>query len=80
MHKMPTLAELVREGSDMVLANENTGKALAVGAFFVIFKRNIYNRLYKELKEAFPEPDGDIDFKTLETLPYLTGVVKESLR
>jgi len=40
----------------------------------------IRNKLRQELLTAFPDPDAQLDFATLEKLPYLTAIIKESLR
>lgn len=37
-------------------------------------------RLLNDLKAAWPDPDNPMCLATLEKLPYLTAVVKESLR
>ncbi|OLN89766.1 Trichodiene oxygenase 5, partial [Colletotrichum chlorophyti] len=79
-HKVLAPSDIVREGSDMLNASENTAKALAVSAFGVMSNKSIYSKLHTELKMAFPCTEADLDFQTLESLPYLTAVIKEGLR
>ncbi|KAL9108702.1 MAG: hypothetical protein Q9227_006498 [Pyrenula ochraceoflavens] len=73
---------LAAEASLMFLAGtDTTANALAVGTFNILSSPKIYDRLYKELKEA-QQAHGD-DFLTtavLQNLPYLNAVIKESLR
>ena len=40
----------------------------------------IYAKLTAELETAFPDPDAKMELSVLERLPYLSGVVNESLR
>lgn len=66
--------------SILAAAADTTGNAMTVACYKVIGNREIYSALRKELHAAFPDPDAKLNFVTLERLPYLTGVVKESLR
>ncbi|KAH8887801.1 cytochrome P450 [Thozetella sp. PMI_491] len=47
--------------------------------FEVINNPDVYRTLTAELREAFPKYD-DMNITALEKLPYLNGVIKESLR
>ncbi|KAJ5715840.1 uncharacterized protein N7483_013021 [Penicillium malachiteum] len=64
----------------IVAAAAATGNALSIMAFYVINDTNIYQKLRAELIQAFPEDQSKMSWSTLEKLPYLAAVVKESLR
>ena len=53
---------------------------MEMAAYHVVTNSDIYDKLKKELHEAFPDPNTTLDYNTLEKLPYLTGVVKEGQR
>jgi len=61
-------------------AADTTGNALETSAYYVVTNPLIYATLTKELREAFPDPNAEIDYATLEKLPYLTAVIKEGQR
>ena len=61
-------------------AADTTGNAMEMAAYHVVTNPEIYAKLTKELREAFPDPSKDLDYLTLEKLPYLNGVVKEGQR
>ena len=61
-------------------AADTTGNAMEMAAYHVITNPDIYAKLHRELRDAFPDPSRDLDYATLEKLPYLTGVVKEGQR
>jgi cytochrome P450 len=61
-------------------AADTTGNAMEMAAYHVVTNPDIYRELKKELRDAFPDPSVDLDYTTLEKLPYLTGVVKEGQR
>jgi cytochrome P450 len=61
-------------------AADTTGNAMEMAAYHVVTNPDIYEKLKKELRDAFPDPSTDLDYTTLEKLPYLTGVVKEGQR
>ena len=61
-------------------AADTTGNALETSAYYVVTNPLIYATLTKELREAFPDPNAETDYTTLEKLPYLTAVIKEGQR
>jgi cytochrome P450 len=61
-------------------AADTTGNSMEMAAYQVVTKPRVYAELRKELINAFPNPSDQLDFATLEKLPYLTGVVKEGQR
>ncbi|KAK3044690.1 hypothetical protein LTS18_000614, partial [Coniosporium uncinatum] len=64
----------------LAAAADTTGNAMTTAAYHVLANKDVYAKVRKELKDAFPDPDAKLDFVTLERLPYLTGVIKEGLR
>ncbi|KAH7347993.1 cytochrome P450 monooxygenase-like protein [Pyrenochaeta sp. MPI-SDFR-AT-0127] len=64
----------------LAAAADTTGNGLTTGVYEVIKNPKIYAKLTAELKAAFPDPNAKMELTVLERLPYLTGVVNESLR
>jgi cytochrome P450 len=78
---LPSVERLYGEAlSFCTAAADTTGNAMEMAAYHVVTNLDIYDRLKKELREAFPDPSTDLDYATLEKLPYLSGVVKEGQR
>ena len=68
------MEELKDEAYILVAASaDTTGNALTVAAYNVSTNPVIYNRLTAELRETFPNPEANVDFLTLEKLPYLVS-------
>ncbi|RDW72725.1 cytochrome P450 [Aspergillus mulundensis] len=62
---------------------DTTGMTLMHGCFYILQEtsKDIYGKLKAELRNAWPDLDAAAPkWEDLERLPYLTGVVKESLR
>jgi cytochrome P450 len=77
----PSIERLYGEAlSFCTAAADTTGNAMETAAYHVVTNLDIYDKLKRELLEAFPDPSTDLDYATLEKLPYLTGVVKEGQR
>ncbi|KAK5991438.1 Cytochrome P450 monooxygenase sdnE [Cladobotryum mycophilum] len=76
-----TPERLVEEASFLLAAGgESTTSALALGAYYVLKSPQILARLREELRTVL-SPNGDVPpVPELERLPYLTGVVQESVR
>lgn len=55
---------------------------MTVGIWHVMANPTIRSKLREELVQAIPDPDDGelLSASVLENLPYLRGVVKESLR
>jgi cytochrome P450 len=53
---------------------------LTTGVYEVMKNPEIYAKLTAELEAAFPDPNAKMELTVLERLPYLSGVVNESLR
>ncbi|KAK1220243.1 hypothetical protein PQX77_017008 [Marasmius sp. AFHP31] len=73
--------ELMDECTGTQFAGTDTvGNACIIGTFHLLNDRTISEKLEKELDEAWKDVEDGMSFEKLEKLPYLTGVVKESLR
>ncbi|KAM7207241.1 cytochrome P450 monooxygenase sdnE [Naviculisporaceae sp. PSN 640] len=59
---------------------ETTAWTLALGSFYILHDPQIHSRLRDELVAAIPNADQIPPWATLETLPYLTAVIRETLR
>lgn len=71
---VPTLQELEDEVYVILAAaSETTGNALTVAAYHIARNPQIYATLSKELRAAFPDENGTMEYKTLKTLPYLVS-------
>lgn len=57
-----------------------TSWAAAVASFHIINDQAIFEKLRVELEEAIPDPSMQLDWQNLESLPYLTGCIKEGIR
>ncbi|RYN45562.1 hypothetical protein AA0114_g8885 [Alternaria tenuissima] len=64
----------------LAAAADTTGNGLTTGVYEVIKNPKIYAKLTAELETAFPDPGAKMELAVLERLPYLSGVVNESLR
>lgn len=77
----PSVAELRDEALVYVHAGTDTSSdALAVGTLNVLGRPAVLARLRAELDTVWPRLDERPRYEALEALPYLTAVVKESLR
>ena len=63
-----------------VAGAETTANTFVQGTFHVLSNPHIKERLQTELKTVLPSLDSSTDWATLEKLPYLRAVIKESLR
>ncbi|KAF2202754.1 cytochrome P450 [Delitschia confertaspora ATCC 74209] len=60
---------------------DTTARVLSYMTFFMgLHKDTILPKLRKELESVMADPNMGLDWKTAEQLPYLTAVIKESLR
>jgi cytochrome P450 len=56
-------------------AADTTGNALTIAAYNVVLNKEIYRTLTTELEEAFPDSAANLDFVTLQQLPYLVSIL-----
>ncbi|CAD6568443.1 MAG: hypothetical protein ASARMPRED_001717 [Alectoria sarmentosa] len=65
----------------LVAGGETTARVLTTATFHILAKKEtVLLRLKEELATVMVDPDTQVDVKTLEQLPWLTAVIKESLR
>lgn len=78
---VPNVEGLTEEMFTILTAGgETTGHAMTMITYYVLSNPEIYQKLVLELKTAFPNKMTDLEYLTLEKLPYLTSVIKEGLR
>ncbi|RPB09341.1 cytochrome P450 [Morchella conica CCBAS932] len=76
-----TIDYLAKEGVTVVSAGTHTTRhALCVGTVYALQKPEVGERLLRELREVMPGVRDVASLKELESLPYLTAFMKESLR
>lgn len=79
---IPSAQSVYEESQALLFAGGDTaGNTLMVGTFFLLQNPNALQRVKEELKSAWPsleQPGPKV--RELESLPYLTAVIKEALR
>lgn len=60
--------------------NDTTGITAMTGLYQILRNPDVQSRLLAELKTVMPGPRDRVPYTTLERLPYLSAVIKESLR
>lgn len=76
-----TLKRLSIEANSLLAAGfETTGAVLTHMTYSILADPQRRRKLVKELHEAIPDPRDIPSWQTLEKLPYLTAVIKETLR
>ncbi|KIK53192.1 hypothetical protein GYMLUDRAFT_179261 [Collybiopsis luxurians FD-317 M1] len=79
--KRPSMKSLVSEAFTLVIAGSDTvAHACTIGTFYALKDSSIRQKLTDELQEAWPDKDRPMSYVDLEKLPYLTALVKESVR
>ncbi|KAI0747057.1 cytochrome P450 [Daedaleopsis nitida] len=79
--EIPPKKVLWEEAVNLIAAgSETVASILNVGIFHVLSNPSIRKSLVEELRSAWPELETKMRYETLEKLPYLTAVIKESLR
>ncbi|KAI0202891.1 hypothetical protein F4808DRAFT_449551 [Astrocystis sublimbata] len=75
------MRRLVDEGQVILFAGtENSARALSIGFFHLLGNRALLARVREDLAPLARVPDEELTLQSLDGLPYLTGVVKESIR
>ncbi|GKZ16483.1 hypothetical protein AbraIFM66951_000289 [Aspergillus brasiliensis] len=78
---MRTPGRLMNEGLALAIAGtETTARSLSVGTYHLLTREDVRLKLGEELKTVMPTPDTRVSRTELEKLPYLSGVINESLR
>jgi cytochrome P450 len=57
-----------------------TGHALSTLSYHILANRPVFDKLMTELETAIPDLSVPVSLESLETLPYLSGVINEALR
>ncbi|KAF8463431.1 putative P450 monooxygenase [Kalaharituber pfeilii] len=85
---IPSRRSLFDEAQVLYVAGSDTvGTTLSAGSYHILSNPHVYTALREELQEAWPNvnledklENGRPGWEALEKLPYLTAVIKESLR
>lgn len=78
---VPEPGSLYEEAQALMFAGADTsGNAMMLGSFYLLKQPDTYKKLKSELSDAWSSLDSPPSLQQLERLPYLNGVVKESLR
>ncbi|KAI0380853.1 cytochrome protein [Hypomontagnella monticulosa] len=77
-----TYSRMGQEGIVLITAGgETTSRVLATATYHILANRKtILPLLQQELKSAIPNPKARVALCDLERLPFLTAIIKESLR
>lgn len=66
---------------DMMFAGIDTSSHTSAYAMYQLAKNpKVQEKLYSEIRKELPEKDSTLDSKSLDRMPYLRSVVKETLR
>lgn len=77
----PTIDELSADSLLLLMAGtDTTAHALTIATYNVLREPNVLRKLKAELRAAILNKDSWAECAELEKLPYLRGVIKESLR
>ncbi|KAL1963324.1 hypothetical protein VTN77DRAFT_8445 [Rasamsonia byssochlamydoides] len=77
----PDAGSLYEEAQALLFAGaDTTGTTLMHGCFHILSLPEVYRKLKQELLLAWPDLEKKPSLNELEKLPYLTAVIKESLR
>ncbi|OBT92925.1 hypothetical protein VE01_08929 [Pseudogymnoascus verrucosus] len=78
---LPSAGSLYEEAQALMFGGaDTTGNALMLGTFHLLGSPGYVDRLKEELYSAWPVLDEPPKLEELEKLPFLTAVIKESLR
>ncbi|KAF4626931.1 hypothetical protein G7Y89_g11222 [Cudoniella acicularis] len=78
---LPSAGSLYEEAQALMFGGGDTvGNTLMLGTFHLLGSPLLVQRLKKELKAAWPILEDPPKLEELEKLPFLTAVIKESLR
>jgi len=76
-----TVQRLADEAQTLVIAaHEAQAWTLTVIAFHLLSNSDVMRNLKAELLAAIPNPNVSTPLSVLQSLPYLTGIIKEGLR
>ncbi|KAJ5921253.1 hypothetical protein N7466_009579 [Penicillium verhagenii] len=66
--------------SILVGGTETTGRSLSLGFFKILSDRVVKEKMLQELRSLMPTPQSRPTWNQLEQLPYMSGVILETLR
>ncbi|KAI0265040.1 cytochrome P450 [Gloeopeniophorella convolvens] len=77
-----TAKEVLRESQVLLCAGSShvVGSALMTATYHLLQNPEMHQRLFGELLTAWPDLDHSPRYEALERLPFLTAIVKETLR
>ncbi|KAI9673958.1 MAG: hypothetical protein M1817_002164 [Caeruleum heppii] len=79
--QLPSKQSIYDEAEAMVFAGtDTTGNTFMVGMFHLMSDGRVRGKLVEELRSFWPDISHKPRYEDIEKLPYLTAVVKESLR
>ncbi|ERF70020.1 hypothetical protein EPUS_03572 [Endocarpon pusillum Z07020] len=79
--RVPDPGSLFEESQALLFGGADTiGMTLMHGTFHILKDVEVYQKLKAELQQAWPVLEDAPSQATLETMPYLSAVVRESLR
>lgn len=75
--RVPDIGSLFEESQAFLFGGaDTTGTTLMHGTFCVLEDPEVYHRLKAELQQAWPDLEDAPSQSTLETLPYLVGLLQ----
>ncbi|KAM0801931.1 cytochrome P450 [Usnea florida] len=78
---VPEIDELVDEAFLFLVAGTgSTSHTMSCAVFYILSHKEVLKSLRAELKRVTQEECGELSWPVLSSLPYLTAVVRESLR
>ncbi|KAJ7656544.1 cytochrome P450 [Mycena rosella] len=78
---IPSRTSLMGETMALLAAGHDTvGGVCTVGTFHILRNPMVHARLVEEVRQVWPDVDSPAGYSQLEKLPYLTAIIKESLR
>jgi cytochrome P450 len=60
-----------QEGLEMFMASFTPGRTMMLGLYYLYTHPDVLEKLRQELDEVNPDPQADLDFQKLNSLPYL---------
>ncbi|KAF8506098.1 cytochrome P450 [Russula emetica] len=80
-HPPPTASQLCHEARVLFIAGSHTvGTTLMTGVYHILRNPEVKQRLVDEVRTAWPVLDQAPSYEVLEKLPYMTAIIKETLR
>ncbi|KAJ5746283.1 cytochrome P450 [Penicillium odoratum] len=80
-YQVADMSELIDEAFLLLIAgSDTTAYSLSCATYYILNHRDVLLKLKAELATVPRHVDGRLDCRNIQSLPYLTCVVKESLR